>query len=98
MKFIVILVVCALIGYAMLQKWRSIPPQTKQMWAALFGIASALRQAKKQPRPNGSAPVRGTQQVSNGLMLPCARCGLHVLESEGVHSQGQFYCSTEHSK
>ena len=53
MKFVIVLAVLALVGFALYQKWRSIPPQTKQMWGALFGMAGAIRQAKKQMQEYG---------------------------------------------
>jgi len=31
-------------------------------------------------------------------MVRCAHCGLHIPESEAVHSDAQYYCSLEHSK
>ena len=53
MKFVIVVAVFALVGAALYQKWRSIPPQTKQMWGALFGMAGAVRQAKKQMQEYG---------------------------------------------
>lgn len=50
MKYLILLAVFGIIFFALYQKWRSIPPQTKQMWAMLFGAAKMARQAKKQMR------------------------------------------------
>lgn len=94
MKLLIIIAILALVGAALWQKWRSIPPQTKQMWGAVFGMAGAIRQAKKQAK-NGSGSS-STPQTSNSLMLPCNTCGLHVPDNEGIHKHGQFYCSAEH--
>ncbi|MDB5799277.1 MAG: hypothetical protein JWL63_216 [Rhodocyclales bacterium] len=43
-------------------------------------------------KPTAAAePQREAEQV-----LPCAHCGLLVPASEGVESQGNFFCSAEH--
>ncbi len=31
-------------------------------------------------------------------MVPCAHCGLHVPESEGLRGSGGFFCSEEHRR
>ena len=108
MKFVIILAVFALVGAALYQKWRSIPPQTKQMWGMLFGMAGAVRQAKKQMREQGgvnptSAGANPFERVvqpagASSLMRGCAKCGLHVPENEGVRAHGQFYCCPEHAQ
>jgi uncharacterized protein len=42
--------------------------------------------------PNPAAvPQHAAEQV-----LPCAHCGLLVPASEGIQSQGLFFCSPEH--
>ncbi|AXF84903.1 hypothetical protein DTO96_100614 [Ephemeroptericola cinctiostellae] len=97
MKLLVILVVLFVVAYALWQKWQRIPPQTKQLWGAIFGMAGAMRQAKKQAKQNGGFPVE-TPVTNRGLMLPCTTCGLHVPQSEGVLVSGRFYCSAEHVK
>lgn len=58
MKFIITLIVLGLIASALYQKWRSISPQTKQMWAVLFGAAKVMKRAKKQmnEQVNAGAP------------------------------------------
>ncbi|MGL4768574.1 MAG: PP0621 family protein [Formosimonas sp.] len=90
MSGLVILAVVALVGYAVWQKWRALPPQTKQVWATILGMAGAYRQMKKTPKSSDAQP-------SAHLMRACARCGLHVPESEGVRVQGMFYCCAEHA-
>lgn len=95
MKALVILAVIALVSFALWQKWRRTPPQTKQLWGALFGMAGAYRHAKKQRSTGQAGPAH---QPSASLMLPCARCGLHILEEEGVKVRGQFYCTAAHSQ
>ena len=97
MKLLVILAVLFIVAYALWQKWQRIPPQTKQLWGAIFGMAGAVRQAKKQAKQNGGFSVE-VPVTSSGLMLPCTTCGLHVLQGEGVLVGGQFYCCAEHIK
>jgi hypothetical protein len=96
-NLLVVLGVIALVAYAVWQKWRALPPQTKQLWSAIFGIAGAYRQMKKQGgatvRPNHEPPA-----VSSSLMVACVKCGLHVPENEGVRARGQFYCCAEHAQ
>jgi uncharacterized protein len=31
-------------------------------------------------------------------MVQCARCGVHLPRSEGITTQGLFYCSAEHQR
>ena len=64
MKLIITLVVLGLIASALYQKWRSISPQTEQMWAMLFGAAKVMKQAKKQM--NEQANTSATQANSAG--------------------------------
>jgi uncharacterized protein len=47
--------------------------------------------APERAEAAGPAPVQETE-----VMLPCAHCGVHVPESEGVTAQGRFYCSAAH--
>ncbi len=109
MKFIVLLCVFALIGLALYQKWRRIPAQTKQMWGMLFGMAGAVREAKKQMREQGNAapydqtgerPFERTtsSRENTASMQACAQCGLYVTANEGVQVGGQFYCCQEHAR
>ena len=48
--------------------------------------AAARRQGKAQPPP---APER---------MVACARCGVHLPESEAVQTEGRHFCSEEHRR
>ena len=29
-------------------------------------------------------------------MVRCAQCGVHFPRSEGIHAEGEYYCSAEH--
>lgn len=112
MKFLIILAILVLVASALYQKWRSISPQTKQMWGMLLGLAGVVRQAKKQmreqagTRSTGSGAVHPFERVvqpqatsvGSNLMRECVKCGLHVPENEGVRVQGQFYCCVEHAQ
>jgi uncharacterized protein len=31
-------------------------------------------------------------------MVRCAQCGVHLPRSEGVATEGSFYCSTDHER
>lgn len=71
----------------------------------LFYVRRALRGGLGQgPRKSGGeAPEAGpvppraeVQEVEQ--MLPCAHCGLHVPEREGVRGGGSFFCSEEHRR
>lgn len=55
----------------------------------------AAESKNDDPSQAASAPLpqREAEQV-----VPCAHCGLLVPASEGVESQGQFFCSPEHAK
>lgn len=75
----------------------STSPQVKQLIGVLFGLPSVYRQAKKSQSQTGSSSTADAQQSQNEMMMPCARCGLHVLESEGIKLRGQFYCTKAHS-
>lgn len=97
MKLLVILAVLFIVAYALWQKWQRIPPQTKQLWGAIFGMAGAMRQAKKQAKQNGGSSTEATT-TNSGLMLPCVACGLHVPQREGLLVNGRFYCCAEHAK
>ena len=47
-------------------------------------------------RASDQAPPAAAPQSEAEQVLPCAQCGLLVPASEGVESQGQFFCSPEH--
>ena len=91
MTLLVILSAIALVAYAVWQKWRALPLQTKQLWGAIFGMAGAYRQMKK----NGTA---ATPVGRSDLMFACAKGVLHVPENEGVRARSQFYCCAEHAQ
>ena len=65
MKLIITLIVLGLIASALYQKWRSISPQTKQMWAMLFGAAKVMKQAKKQMNEQANAGATQAQRAGN---------------------------------
>ena len=66
MKLIITLIVLGLIASALYQKWRSISPQTKQMWAMLFGAAKVMKQAKKQMNEQASVGATQAQRTGGG--------------------------------
>ena len=53
-----------------------------------FGGASGER--------GGHASRRG--ETVPEKVFPCAHCGVHVPESEGVRANGRFYCSEAHRR
>lgn len=66
----------------------------------LFGIWW-LRRALSQPRdqgPGGSGRGRRSRGGAPERVLPCAHCGIHVPESEGVHADEAFYCCDDHRR
>ncbi len=46
----------------------------------------------RRPRSNFAEPGKGED------MLRCLQCGVHLPRSEGILSQGEFYCSDEHRR
>ncbi|MCL2657300.1 MAG: hypothetical protein FWD62_07710 [Betaproteobacteria bacterium] len=56
------------------------------LWRKLLGAAAG--------KHNGPASRRA--EVSAEKVFPCAHCGVHVPESEGVRVNGRFYCSEAH--
>lgn len=40
----------------------------------------------------------GTPPATAENMVQCARCGVHLPRSEGISTQGRFYCSPEHQR
>lgn len=64
MKYLILLAVFGIILFALYQKWRRIPPQTKQMWVMLFGAAKMARQAKKQMREQAGANPTQTSSTA----------------------------------
>jgi len=58
------------------------------VWLAILLLRRALRSRdSRAPRGAGDLP----------RMLPCARCGVHVPESQAVTVGGRTYCSKEHA-
>lgn len=41
---------------------------------------------------------REREPAPSERMLACARCGLHLPESEGLHDHDGFYCCEEHRR
>jgi uncharacterized protein len=53
-----------------------------------------LRSYRRRVERRGpQAPAAGAED-----MVRCARCGVHLPRSEGITTQGQFYCSPEHQR
>ncbi len=71
----------------------------------LFYVRRALRgglgQCRWKPAADvaeeAPAPPRAEVKTIE-QMVPCAHCGLHVPESEGVRGAGGFFCSEEHRR
>ncbi len=69
----------------------------------LFVIFQVRRSFVRKP-PATRAPEEGPdagaavppQAIESEEVLPCAHCGLHVPETEGLRAQGRFYCSAAH--
>lgn len=67
----------------------------------LFAIAGwllvrHLKRLQDRPAPPPSSPQAGKGGVER--MLPCARCGVCLPESEGVSGGGEFYCCDDHRR
>jgi uncharacterized protein len=41
-------------------------------------------------------PAKSTAQASTERMVNCARCGLHLPQTDAIAADGVFFCSTEH--
>ena len=94
MKLIITLVVLGLIASAAYRKWRSISPQTKQMWAMLFGAAKVMRQAKKQmneqanasaTQANGATPFESPYARTTATTSSAAVYAMRACEKCGLH-------------
>jgi uncharacterized protein len=57
----------------------------------LFWRTGSRPQQTTQAPPSSARPEKKAER-----MLPCATCGVHVPESEGVKSVGQFFCCEAH--
>ena len=71
----------------------------------LFYVRRALRgglgQGGRKPAgdaPEGAPAAPRAEVQDFEQMVPCAHCGLHVPESEGVRGAGGFFCSDEHRR
>lgn len=67
----------------------------------LFYVRRALRGGQRPPagpQPGAPEPTRAEARGEIEQMVPCAHCGLHVPESEGVRGAGGFFCSEEHRR
>jgi len=58
----------------------------------VYYLRRLLAGESKEDQAPSVAPQGEAEQV-----VPCAHCGLLVPASEGVESQGQFFCSSEHA-
>ncbi len=56
----------------------------------------ALRLLRRPHPVSAERPRDHEPRVEN--MVSCARCGLHVPESEAVHRDGRHYCSEAHAR
>lgn len=61
---------------------------------ALNGGARSQGESARADEPRG-AP-KPTEKIEQ--MVACAHCGVHVPESEGVRSEGGFFCSEAHRR
>lgn len=57
------------------------------LWRKLGGAASKRDE-----------PASRRAEISAEKVFPCAHCGVHVPESEGVRANGRFYCSEAHRR
>lgn len=60
------------------------------VWLVVYMVKRTLgqRQPKEDERP--------LHQRRSEKVVRCARCGVHVPESEAVREQDRFYCSQAH--
>lgn len=69
----------------------------------LFVIFQVRRSFARKPpatrvpeEGTGAGPAVPPQVIDSEEVLPCAHCGVHVPETEGVRAHGRFYCSAAH--
>ncbi|MBZ0092776.1 MAG: PP0621 family protein [Burkholderiales bacterium] len=62
------------------------------LFLVLLVYVLVFKKPQARPRPNFPGPGKGED------MVRCAQCGVHLPRSEGVLSQGEFYCSDEHRR
>ncbi|WP_079433583.1 PP0621 family protein [Zoogloea sp. LCSB751] len=68
---------------------------------AVFYVRRALRKDPRRDERDVPAEERSqarapSEQIEQ--MVACAHCGVHVPESEGVRSDGHFFCSEDHRR
>ncbi|MDR1853920.1 MAG: hypothetical protein LBR05_03330 [Azoarcus sp.] len=63
----------------------------------LFGLATMLRGGASHDARVGSADASRDANVPERV-IACARCGVHVPESEGVYAGGEFFCCEAHRR
>ena len=70
------------------------------MLRAFLSMLPGLR--PKTNRSSGGHFSSRNDRFGNGKeaehMLPCAVCGVHVPESEGIKAAGKFFCCEAHCK
>lgn len=49
-------------------------------------------------RPRKTLTTQAEEAKQQGLMVPCAHCGVHVPHLEAFHAGEQLYCSREHAE
>jgi len=61
------------------------------LWLVIHYVRRALKARRR---------TRDTEPQTRGSprMLPCARCGVHVPESQALRSGDKIYCCPEHLK
>jgi len=72
----------------------------------LIGIFYVRRALRRTGKTGGQAageardtPAEASrEELVIEQMVPCAHCGLHVPESEGLRGSGGFFCSEEHRR
>lgn len=61
-------------------------------WIVFGAIKEWLGAAQQRARQSSPRPTAAKSE----RMVKCARCGLHVPESEALRAAGRFYCSAAH--
>lgn len=64
----------------------------------LIGVYYLRRLLAGESRDEQAPTPTPTPQSDAEHVVPCAHCGLLVPVSEGVKTEGQFFCSHEHAK
>lgn len=58
------------------------------LWLVLTLVKRALASRRKSP----------SDKPAVAKMVACARCGVHIPESEAVRDGNKYYCSEEHRR